>query len=65
VPAVSTVNVTRIMEQNMELKEEVAAVLQENAQLQERLANLQNSGFPLPVVPHQRLIETVQTRMMT
>lgn len=47
-PGMSTVKLTRVMEQNMELKEEVAAVLQEKAQLQEQLDSLQNSGGDLP-----------------
>lgn len=41
----STVKMSQIMEQNLELKEEVAAVLQEKAQVQEKLDSLQISGI--------------------
>ena len=43
-PGISTVKMTQIMEQNLELKEEVAAVLQEKARVQGMLDSVQNSG---------------------
>jgi hypothetical protein len=44
-PGVSAVKMTQIMEQNLELKEEVAAVLKEKARVQEAHDSLQNSGI--------------------
>ena len=43
-PGVSTIKMTQIMEQNLELKEEVAAVLQEKARVQETLDSMQTTG---------------------
>lgn len=43
-PGISTVKMAQIMDQNLELKEEVAAVLQEKATVQETLDSLQKSG---------------------
>lgn len=40
----STAKMAHIMEQNLELKEEMAAVLQEKAKVQEALDSSQNSG---------------------